>query len=293
MPWAELDDGVMESGVGGLNVTKVIAVASGKGGVGKTNVSVNLAVAQALRGQKVLLLDADFGLANVDVLLGLNPRRNLSHVLSNECELEEILLPGPGGIRIIPAASGVQSLAGLSTRECGGIIHAFSTLSESADLLIVDTAAGISSSVTLFAQAAHDVLIVVCDEPASITDAYALIKVLSKEHGVKRARVLANMVNGPAEGRALYRKIARVTDRFLQVDLQYAGWIPQDGFLRRSVQRQQAVVEAYPSSRATTAFKKLAEDADTWGAPKEPRGHLEFFFEKSLGSAASGSEVSP
>lgn len=270
---------------------QVIAVASGKGGVGKTNVSVNLATVQALRGRRVGLLDADLGLANVDVLLGLNARRNLSHVLDGSCELKDILLEGPGGMRIVPASSGVARMADLGVAECGGLIQAFSELGSDLDLLIVDTAAGISHSVTMFARAAHHALVVVCDEPASITDAYALIKVLVRDHGLHQAHVLANMVRSPAEGQALYQKIARVTDRYLDVSLNYAGYIPQDDFLRKALQRQQPVVTAYPEARSTTAFKKLADVADKWSVPAGPSGRLEFFLEQALGGGLQTAEL--
>ena len=270
---------------------KVIAVASGKGGVGKTNVSVNLATVQALRGRRVGLFDADLGLANVDVLLGLSVRRNLSHVLDGSCELKDILLKGPGGMLIVPASSGVARMSDLSVAECAGLIQAFSDLGSELDLLIVDTAAGISHSVTMFARAAHHALVVVCDEPASITDAYALIKVLVRDHGLHQAHVLANMVRSPAEGQALYQKIARVTDRYLDVSLNYAGHIPHDDFLRKALQRQQPVVTVYPEARSTTAFKKLADAADKWTVPSGPSGRLEFFLEQALGadSRAAGS----
>jgi len=284
------------SGLGDMASSRpvqVIAVASGKGGVGKTNVSVNLAAAQAMRGRKVWLMDADLGLANVDVLLGLNPRRNLSHVLEGSCDLDEIVLDGPAGMRIIPAASGVQNMTNLPPEACGGLISAFSDMTGSADTLIVDTAAGISSSVTLFARAAHHALVVVCDEPASLTDAYALVKVLSRDYGIERAQVLSNMVRSVAEGRALYRKLARVADRYLDITLHYAGHVPHDDFLRRALQRQEPVVTAYPDSRVSTAFKKLAEQADTWGVPMGAGGHLEFFLERVVGAESRTAEVAP
>lgn len=270
---------------------QVIAVASGKGGVGKTNVSVNLAAAQARRGRKVWLLDADLGLANIDVLLGLSPRRNLSHVLAGDCDLDDIIIDGPAGIRIIPAASGVQDMTTLPPEACGGLINAFSEVAGSADLLIVDTAAGISSAVTLFARAAHQALIVVCDEPASLTDAYALVKVLSRDYGIERAQVLSNMVKSAAEGRALYRKLARVADRYLDITLHYAGHVPYDDFLRRALQQQQPVVTAFPDCRATEAFKNLAKQADTWGVPAGAGGHLEFFLERVVGAEPEQAEA--
>ena len=150
--------------------------------------------------------------------------------------------------------------------------------------MVIDTAAGLSDSVTTFAQAAHHVLVVVCDEPASITDAYGLIKVLSREHGVQRFQILANQTRRPGEGPALFQKISKVCDRFLNVGLEFAGSIPFDDYLRRSVQRQTAVVEAYPSSISSIALKNLAAKADKWSAPQGARGHLEFFVERMIGT---------
>jgi len=265
---------------------RVIAVTSGKGGVGKTNVSINLAVALATLGRRTMLLDADLGLANVDVLLGLQVRQNLSHVLEGRCTLEEIIVPGPAGLRIVPAASGVARMAGLSPAEHAGLIRAFSDIGGSLDVLVVDTAAGISDSVIAFTRAAQEVIVVVCDEPASITDAYAMIKVLSRDHGLERFHVLANMARSVQEGRDLYRKIATVTGRFLDVTLHFMGVVPYDEQLRKAVQRQRAVVEAYPRSRSALAFKNLAQKADNWPVPEQPRGHLEFFVERLLGGGA-------
>jgi flagellar biosynthesis protein FlhG len=259
---------------------KVIAVTGGKGGVGKTSVTANLAIALALRGRATMVLDADLGLANVDVLLGLQPRWNLSHVLAGEKSLEEIIVTGPKGIRVVPAASGIGHMAALGAAEHGGLIQAFSELSQQLDVLLVDTAAGIHDDVLSFSRAAHHVLVVVCDEPASLTDAYALIKVLSRDRGVSRFRVLANQTRAPGEGRELFQKLARVCDRFLDVTLDYAGSVPYDEFMRRAAQRQAAVVDAFPSCIASQGFKNLASKADTWLVPDGARGHLEFFVER-------------
>ncbi|MFO0453724.1 MAG: MinD/ParA family protein [Pseudomonadota bacterium] len=266
---------------------KVIAVTGGKGGVGKTTVSANLAVALAERGREVLVLDADLGLANIDVLLGLQPRGNLGHVLAGERTLEDIMVTGPRGIRILPASSGVRRMANLGPLEHAGLIRAFSELSGRLDYLLVDTAAGIHDSVLTFARAAQHALVVVCDEPASLTDAYALIKVLSRDQGLGRFKVVASQTRSPGEGRDLYQKLVRVCDRFLDVTLEYAGAIPYDEFARRSIQRQVAVVEAYPGCLASQAFKNLAARADTWAVPGGARGHLEFFVERMV-MAGSG-----
>jgi flagellar biosynthesis protein FlhG len=268
--------------MGALRPVKVIAVSGGKGGVGKTNVSVNLAVALAQLGRKVMLLDADFGLANVDVLLGLSPEYDLSHLIRGERNLEEIIVEGPGDIRIIPASSGVGQMASLSPAEHAGVIRAFSELNYDLDVLIVDTAAGISDSVVSFCRASREVIVVVCDEPASITDAYAFMKVMNREYGMERFHVLANMVHSPREGHKLYQKLARAAERFLEITPTFLGAIPHDERLRKAVQKQQAVVEAYPSSPSATALKKIARSIDEWPLARQAGGQLEFFVERLI-----------
>ena len=261
---------------------RVVSITSGKGGVGKTNVSANLAISLATNGNKVLLMDADLGLANVDVLLGLQPICNLSHVVRGECSLEEVIIKDPSGLRILPAASGIQDMAELSHLEHAGLIRAFSELSFHPDILLIDTAAGISDSVVSFSKAAHEVLVVVCDEPASITDAYAVIKLLNREHGQHRFRVLSNMVHSAQEGIDLYKKLMKVTDRFLDVTLEYLGSIPYDEYLRKAVQKQRAVVNAYPRSKAAGAFSKVAQKVSQWPIPDSASGQIEFFVERVI-----------
>lgn len=261
---------------------KVIAVASGKGGVGKTNVSVNLSMALAQSGKDVLLMDADLGLANVDVLLGLRAKYTLSDVIESSRTLEEIIVNGPEDLKIIPASSGIQSMAELNTREHAGLIQAFSELSHSIDVLVIDTAAGISDSVVTFSRAAQEVIIVVCDEPTSITDAYALIKVLNKDYGVCRFRVVSNMVHGVQEGRELFAKIMAVTDKYLDVQLDFIGVVPYDDYLRKAVQKQKAVIEAYPRSKSALAFKSLSQKVDKWPVQQNVGGHVEFFVERLI-----------
>jgi flagellar biosynthesis protein FlhG len=263
---------------------EVIAVASGKGGVGKTNVSVNLATSLAANGDSVMLMDADLGLANVDLMLGLRPEYNLSHVMSGERNLEEVIVEGPGGIKIVPASSGIKQMAELAPAEHVGLIRAFSELTFDLDVLIVDVAAGISDSVISFSRAAHEVIVVVCDEPASLTDAYALMKVLNGEHGVTRFQILCNMTHSAQEGRDLYAKLLAVTDRYLDATLNYMGSVPYDDYLKKAVKKQKPVVNAYPRSRSAMAFKNLAVKADKWPRPESAGGHLEFFIERLIGS---------
>jgi len=264
---------------------QVIAVTGGKGGVGKTSVSVNLATALAAQGRRVMLFDGDLGLANVDVLLGLSARHTLEHVLDGRCTLEEAVLDTPLGFKVLPGASGVSRLASLSTTEHLGLVQAFSHLTTGLDVLIVDTAAGIADGVRQFCQAAQHVLVVLRDEPASLTDAYALIKVLHRDHGVRRFRILANMSAAPGAGEALYRKLERVVNRFLEAVLEYAGEIPDDNFVRSAIREQRSVVNAYPSSAAARAYVRLAKHTEKWPVVSGPRGNVEFFVERLLPQA--------
>jgi flagellar biosynthesis protein FlhG len=258
---------------------KVIAVTGGKGGVGKTSLTLNLAISAAKQGKRVMVLDADLGLANVDVMLGLRVDKNLSHVLSGDCTLDEVLVTGPYGIKIAPASSGTKSMTELGAHEHAGLIRAFSELQTPIDMLLVDTAAGISDMVVSFSRAAQDVIVVVCDEPTSLTDAYALMKILNRDHGVFKFKIVANMIRSEREGRELFSKLSKVTGRFLDVALELVAIVPFDENVRKAVRKQTALVEAYPGSPAAKAIAKLAERAATWPVPTQAGGHLEFFIE--------------
>ena len=269
---------------------KVIAVTGGKGGVGKTNITLNTAIAMAKQGKRVMVLDADLGLANVDVMLGLRVEKNLSHVLSGECTLDEVLVTGPHGIKIAPATSGTQSMAELSPTEHAGLIRAFSELRSQIDVLIVDTAAGISDMVLSFSKASQDIMVVVCDEPTSLTDAYALIKILNREHGVFRFKIVANMVRDVREGQELFSKLSKVTGRFLDVALELVATVPFDENIRKAVRKQTSIVDAYPSSPAAVAIGQLANKALSWPIPAQPGGQLEFFIEQLVSDKAVGNQ---
>jgi flagellar biosynthesis protein FlhG len=260
--------------------TKVIAITGGKGGVGKTLTAVNLGAAFAKLGRSTMLLDADFGLANVDVLLGLKSRVNLEHVVSGECGLEDIILTASSGLRVVPASSGSLSMATLGRMQHAGLIHAFSQLFEPLDVLLIDTAAGLGDGVVTFSEAAQRVVVLVCDEPASLTDAYGLIKVLSRRQPGCRFEVVANMVDTPAHGRALYDKLMRVCHRFLGITPAYFGYVPNDDFLRQAIRRQVTVVEGFPSSPSARAFHRLALAAEGWTPAVHARGGVEFFMER-------------
>jgi flagellar biosynthesis protein FlhG len=269
---------------------QVLAVTGGKGGVGKTNVSINLSIALAAMGRRVMLLDADLGLANIDVLLGLHPQYDLSHVIRGERTLDEILVEGPEGIQVVPASSGIRQMASLSPAEHAGLIGAFSDVADDLEVLVIDTAAGISDSVINFSRAANEVLLVVCDEPASMTDAYAIVKLLNREYNITRFRVLANMVQSPQEGRDLYNKLVRVTDRYLDVMLNFLGAIPFDDSLKKAVKSQRSVMTAFPRSRIAQAFRSIAKKVDDFPAPSGASGHLQFFVERLLQYSSQNQE---
>lgn len=261
---------------------KVMAVTGGKGGIGKTNICANLAVALSMLGRRVMLLDGDLGLANVDVLFGLQPQYTMADVVQGNCSLDEVIIAGPAGVMVVPGSSGNAAMANLSSIQNAGIVNAFSELTCDLDLLLVDTPAGISDPVLRFAEAAHEVLVVVCDEPTSITDAYAVIKVLSRERGVSRFRIVTNMTREGGHGRLLFEKLLRVTDRFLQVSLDHAGSVPFDDRVWRAVQLQTPFVTAFPTCLAAAALKQLAHRADKWDAPRTARGNIEFFVDRLL-----------
>lgn len=267
----------------GHNMVRCIAVTGGKGGVGKTNISINLATTLSKLKKRVVLLDADLGLANVDVVLGLNPTKNLSHVIENECDLEDILIDGPEGIRIIPASSGVKRMANLNSLEQSGLISAFTSISDGLDIMIIDTAAGINESVVNFSRAAGEVIVVVCDEPASIADAYALIKVLSRDYAVNKVHVICNQVESKAHGEVLLNQILKVIHKYLDVSVNYLGAIPEDSYLRKAVKRQVAVTSAYPRCRASEAFRDIGEKLASSKSAHRSSGNLEFFVEQLVG----------
>lgn len=272
---------------------RVLAVASGKGGVGKTSISVNLALALSELGRSVLLMDADLGMANIDVMLNIRPQFDLYHVITGEKTLDEVIVAGPMGLGIIPAASGIGRMAGLSAAEHAGLVRAFDDISRQVDVLVVDTAAGISDSVVSFSRAAQEIIVVVCDEPASVTDAYALIKVLRQEHGIRRFQLLANMVNDVEHGRRLYARFAAAADAFLDVALGYLGSIPADERLRQAVRAQAPVLQAWPHSASALAFQALARRIETLPYRDAPGGHLGFFTERISKSCPAAGSVSP
>jgi flagellar biosynthesis protein FlhG len=206
-------------------------------------------------------------------------------VLAGTRSLRDVLVTGPAGLKIVPASSGVQRMAELSTSEHVGLINAFNELSDQVDILVIDTAAGISDTVISFVRAANEAIVVVCDEPSSITDAYALIKLLNKEYGVMRFRVVANMTRTPQEGTNMFNKLNTACEKFLDVTLQFLGQVPFDENVRSAVQKQKALLEFAPVSKAASAIRAIAQQVDKWPLPNAPTGRLEFFVERLLSAA--------
>ncbi len=271
------------------HLTRVISFTSGKGGVGKTNLVVNLGVALAEKGHTVLLLDADLGLANVDVLLGIQPKYTLHEVLSGEKSLTEVMVDGPAGVSIIPAASGVEVLRGLSSEQRLLLLEAVENIAYSFDYLLIDTGAGIGGDVMYFNSAATEIVCCITNEPTSLTDAYALIKVLSKNYCEKSLAIVVNEVNSEREARETFSRLARSVARFLQVELRYLGWVPVDPAVPAAVREQRALVQIFPSSLAARAMTHLADGIDGEFWKFRVKGGMQFFFKQLLELNAYGS----
>ena len=266
------------------NTHCVLSFSSGKGGVGKTNIVANTAIALSQHGKRPLIFDADLGLANIDVLLGLAPKFNIKHVLSGEKGLKDVLVKGPGDIQILPASSGVPELLDLSESQKRFLLDEMETISSDIDTLLIDTAAGISDTVLYFNIASHYRIIVVTPEPTSITDAYALIKVLYSRHQVDEFCILVNMANGPQEGKRVYSQLAQVADKFLgPIRMDYLGIIPKDQYLQKAVLQQRAVLDMYPDAPSSQAFKALAEKIFTLAQETRVDGNIKFFWRDFLG----------
>jgi len=266
----------------------VMAITSGKGGVGKTNVVANLALSLSMLNKRVLVLDADLGLSNIDVLLGLKPEYNFSHFLAGNKTLDEIITEGPGGMRVLPASSGIQEITELDEEQRLRILNSFDGIEDRYDALLVDTGAGISSNVMYFNVATQMSIVVVTPEPTSITDAYALMKVLSIKHGRKKFQLLVNCAHSEQEAIRVFENLTTVAGRFLNISIGYLGHIPVDENIPKAVRQQKAIVEIYPSSAASKKFKELALKISSSLASTEIEGGVQFFWRHLLDAQVAG-----
>lgn len=234
------------------HLSRVITVTSGKGGVGKSSISVNLAIALSRLGKRVVILDADFGLANVEIMLGIRPLYNLADLMFNGKNLSDIITKGPENIGFISGGSGIQELTSLTKDQIIYLIHKLVELDQSTDIIIVDTGAGITDSVLEFVAASSEVLLVATPEPTSITDAYALLKTLSKKSNFSGndtiIKMIANRVTPEENAKEIYEKLSLVASKFLTLKLEYLGHIPMDSSVSKAVIRQRPVISAYPNS---------------------------------------------
>ena len=262
-----------------LSSPRVISVGSGKGGVGKTNVVANLAFAFTRLGKRVLVLDADLGLANIDVLLGLAPQYTIEHLLNRQKSVFEILTQGPGGMSILPASSGVLELVDLDEEQKIFLLNELELVAEAIDVLLIDTAAGISSNVLYFNMAAEESIVIVTPEPPSITDAYALIKVLVKKYRKEHFTILINAVQNGEEAKEVYKKISKVVDRFLgSLSIDYLGFIPSDEKIPLAVKSQRPVLEIFPQAASSRHFMEVAKKLIEKPLSRESNGSMQFFW---------------
>lgn len=263
---------------GRSSAPRVIAVTSGKGGVGKTNIVANLGYAFTRLGKKVLILDADLGLGNLDVLLGITPKYNLSHVLTGEKSISEIIIEGPGDLLILPAASGIQELTQLTRQQKVQILSELDQVINRVDLLLIDTAAGISSNVMDFNVIAQEIVVVVSPEPTAITDAYALMKVLALKYAEKNCQVIVNLASTTHQGNEVFRQLNLVTERFLDMTLAYVGSVLFDANVTQGIKQQKLVSDLFPDTCASKCFQDLARKIIAQRPTQMPGGNSNFFW---------------
>lgn len=265
--------------------TRIISITSGKGGVGKSNIVANVGYVLSRMGKRVLILDADLGLGNLDVLLGLTPKYNLSHAVLGSKTISEIALEGPGKITILPASSGVQEMAHLSDEQRAKFLSSLDSVMDDVDVLLIDTGAGISSNVMYFNSNAREILVVVTPEPTSITDAYALMKLLSLNYFQSRFKLVVNFAKNSREAEDVYQQIKLVADRFLNITIEYVGFVLVDQRVKEGVRRQKIVSEMKPEAAASRCFVSLAKALLNTPPPDLPGKHSRSYWRDLFESA--------
>jgi len=264
-----------------MTYPRVIAVTSGKGGVGKTNIVGNLAVAMTRMGKRVVIIDADVGLANVDILFNLRPEYNIRHLVSGEKSLDQVMARTGHGIGILPGGSGFADLTRLSQGEKLTLLAEFETLADQADIILLDTGAGISSNVLYFNSAADECLVVATTEPTSITDAYALMKVMSQKYDTRYFKLVVNMAENQADAKRVYHSLSNALDKFLKnVVLEYAGFIPYDRELQTAVRNRRILLDASSDTPAGKAMTSIADRLLRSKMRHHAQGNLTFFMNR-------------
>ena len=265
--------------------TKTISVTSGKGGVGKSTLVANLAAALGARGYRVLILDGDLGMANMDIMFGIRTLHSIQEVFNGQRSIDDVIVQAAENVYLIPGGSGIYGLNRLDLFQKQALLDQVSGLDDHFDFMLIDTAPGIDDNVLYLNTAAQEILVVVNSDPASITDAYALIKVLSQRHHESRFSIIPNCVRDEAEAVAVYKRLSDVAAKFLCVSLDLKGFIPNDPNLRQATKQQQLVVASAPSSPSSLGIRRLAEKISGYGQVSELKGSIQFFWHQLSGVA--------
>lgn len=275
-------------------VPHTMAITSGKGGVGKTLVTVNLAVQYARKGLKVLLIDADLGLANLDVVLGLTPQHTIQDVLEGRMTLDQVAIPGPFGMTVLPAASGVAELSDMNEAQRTTFMDHIDHWNADFDVVLVDTGAGISPNVRFFVLAVERIMVVATPDPASVTDAYALMKVMFNNHRVSHFDLVVNQARNSAEAKDVYRTLSRVAEKYLNIGLNYAGFIPNDVLLVQAIRQRKTVSEMFPNAPSSVAFQQLSENLiRILQQKRQDDGRMIFFWRRLLEESIRKTQKNP
>jgi flagellar biosynthesis protein FlhG len=260
--------------------TKTLSITSGKGGVGKSTITANVAVSLAQKGKSVLILDGDLGMGNVDIMFGARSKQTVLDVLNGDCEMKDVVQDVHPNIRLIPGGSGLLELQHLNDIQKRNLLDQVATIGWDVDYMIVDTAPGIGDNVLYLNTAVHDINVILTPDPSSLADSYALIKVLNKYHKETRFSVICNQVKDEAEAMTLFRRISDVASKFLFVSLDYKGFVPSDLILSRATRSQQLILQAAPDAPSSKAIEAIAQKLSSSEYLDKGKGGIQFFWEQ-------------